>query len=272
MADPKFQPYVKAITENPELLADDMKGLKEMVKKDKDGKAVAGMALERLSVVMKKMQAKDQSPAKDSSPPTSTSVGHMYSNQADLPRLPMPELDNTKEMLMEVLKPISTDAEWKTTEKKVLTFFEEQAVGLQKTLEKTDKENMETTWFHPFHTDMYMNARYPTYIYKNPVGVCRKDFLEAKGLTSQLDVAAAVVRGTIKFGIKCMEETLEPDEFKGITTCMLQYGRMFGSCRIPGKDKDTFNTSAKDAEKFFVVTRGGGGGRSNAARVWPTLR
>jgi len=103
-----------------------------------------------------------------------------------------------------------------------------------------------------------MNARYPTYIYKNPVGVCRDDILAAKGIMGQLDVAAAVVRGTVRFGLQCLNETLEPDEFKGITTCMLQYGRMFGSCRIPGKEKDSFRNGTDEEEKFFVVTRGGG--------------
>jgi len=136
MMDPKFQPYIKAITANPSLLSNSMGGLKEMTEKDEEGKDMAGMVIQRLGVVIGKM-AKENKKAKEEKEiegggasedaKSTTSVGKiMYSNQSDLPKLPLPDLDNTKKMLLECLEPVAKDETWEETERKVEVFFKEQ--------------------------------------------------------------------------------------------------------------------------------------------------
>lgn len=35
---------------------------------------------------------------------------------------------------------------------------------------KVDENSKDSSWFARFHHDMYMNARYPGFVYKNPAG------------------------------------------------------------------------------------------------------
>ena len=85
-----------------------------------------------------------------------------------------------------------------------------------------------------------MEARFPTYIYKNPAGVLDSSILKGAGISGQVDMAAHIICATLKFIEKVVEETLEPDEFKGFPLDMLQYERMVASSRIPKRGRDEF--------------------------------
>jgi len=158
-----------------------------------------------------------------------------------------------------VARPIVTPDEYAATEASVEAFRTSSAPQLQAQLEKIDgaEVNSEVSWFHNFHNDMYMEARFPTYIYKNPAGVLKTEVLASSGISGQIDLAAHLIAATIVFMDSVINETLEPDVFKGFPLDMLQYSRMVAATRIPKQNRDVY-AKAEDPSKIahIIVTRG----------------
>lgn len=47
---------------------------------------------------------------------------------------------------------------------------------------------------------------------------------------------------TLRFRSLCVDETLEPETLAGRPLCMVQFSRMFNSCRVPGETCDSIVT------------------------------
>ena len=156
-------------------------------------------------------------------------------------------------------RPIVTPDEYAATEASVEAFRTSSAPQLQAQLEKIDgaEVNSEVSWFHNFHNDMYMEARFPTYIYKNPAGVMKDSTLSNMGISGQLDLASHLICATVVFMNSVINETLSPDEFKGFPLDMTQYSRMVAASRIPKLNKDVY-AKAEDPSQVghVVVIRG----------------
>jgi len=246
-------------------------------------------------------------------------IANMWKNQKGLPRLPLPSLENSIKLLLEVTETLVTADVFSDTQRAAADFLKNDGPVLQvrreraseaakkgrrrvgdgtkakidwsKTLCKTspnslprtaeqlprfplsplpsltlaslvqeklksiDDSTPDSSWFANFHHDMYMNARYPGYIYKNPAGVTRDALFDAS--QSQVERAAHIICSTLKYAEQVVHETLEPDVFHGIPLDMLQYARMFGNCRVPGKGRDELyeKENVRDL-KHVLVMRG----------------
>jgi hypothetical protein len=248
-ANPVFKPIVAKITADPTILSDPLNRLSSDLVSDPEISAVAQFIFPKIQAIVEKV---------NSDPPPQPKGPSMWSNQADLPRLPIPELSATRDLFLEVVEPIVTPVTFEFTKEKAEAFFSGPAAKLQAKLEEIDAAAPDHSWFHNFHNDMYMNARYPTFLYKNPCGVCKDELLKSAGIFSQLDTASHIVCSTLVFARKVLDETLTPDEFKGFSLDMLQYDRMFGTTRLPGHTRDTF-VYAPDRKSIshFVVTLDG---------------
>ncbi|GMH96440.1 hypothetical protein TrST_g14202 [Triparma strigata] len=181
-------------------------------------------------------------------------VPNMWKNQASLPRLPLPSPEQSMQLFLEVTETLVDAKTFELTKAKVDEFLREDAQTLQERLKAIDdKAAPDSSWFAGFHHDMYMDARYPGYVYKNPSGVAQDTLFAAKGINGQLDRAAHITCATIKFAKQVINEELEPDVFKGFPLDMLQYPRMFGCTRIPGVERDSMFKAKKIKEVSHIV-------------------
>jgi len=102
-----------------------------------------------------------------------------------------------------------------------------------------------------------MEARFPTYIYKNPAGVMNVELFKKMGITGQVDLSSHIIASTLNFVDSILDETLEPDVFKGFPLDMLQYRRMVASNRIPNRLRDTvYSHPEPKTVRHILVTRG----------------
>ncbi|GMH58817.1 hypothetical protein TL16_g02692 [Triparma laevis f. inornata] len=186
--------------------------------------------------------------------PEAPPVSNMWKNQASLPRLPLPSPEQSMKLFLEVTETLVDSKIFEQTKLKVNQFLKEDAPTLQEKLKAIDdKAAPDSSWFAGFHHDMYMDARYPGYVYKNPSGVAQDTLFTAKGINGQLDRAAHITCATIKFARQVINETLEPDVFKGFPLDMLQYPRMFGCTRIPGVTRDSMFKAENIKEVSHIV-------------------
>jgi len=108
-ADPKLAPITKRIMKNPSLLSNPLENFKGEMAADPELAALAQELLPKLGKLLEPRTLKESSPYK--SPVSSPSVSHsptnsisgsdsrvMYKNQADLPRLPLPSVEDTLEV------------------------------------------------------------------------------------------------------------------------------------------------------------------------------
>ena len=98
-------------------------------------------------------------------------VPNMWKNQASLPRLPLPSVENSMKLFLEVAEPIVDKATFEMTKKAAEDFLKQDAKALQEQLKAIDdRAAPDSSWFADFHKGMYMKARYPVYVHKNPGG------------------------------------------------------------------------------------------------------
>ena len=183
---------------------------------------------------------------------------NMWKNQPKLPRLPIPPLEHSMKPFLEVAEALVSPSEFKDTEAAVKSFLTVDGPVLQEKLKQIDDKVPDSSWFADFHHDMYMNARYPGFVYKNPAGVCKSEIFEKCNINGQIDRAAHVICATLVFAEQVMDETLEPDVFKGFPLDMLQYPRMFGCTRLPGVDSDSMVKWEGDEHPTHIVVIQGG--------------
>ena len=274
--NPDLKDIVKKIQKDPTILADPMNRLKDEIEASPAAKEAAFELLPKLQALLPasspaSSSASSPAPSPTPTPSSSTTTTTttttttaaatlpMWENQSDLPRLPIPDLSATHDLFLEAVEPILSPDTYAATKASAGSFFSSsEATALQSALAKVDDAAPDHSWFHEFHNDMYMNARYPTFLYKNPCGVCKDELLKKAGITTQLDTAAHIICSMLVFARKVLNHTLSPDEFKGFPLDMLQYDRMFGTSRIPGLTRDTFLSPAdRSAISHIVVVRDG---------------
>ena len=256
MANPSFAPIMMKIKSDPSILSNPLERLKEDLAANPAAAKAAKEILPKLKAVLSKVQTSSRT--HKSAQPPDDAVKPMWRNQADLPRLPIPDLESTQELFLEVSETIVSRNVFKDLKAKTNAFFSSDAAALQAKLVKIDENHPNESWFHDFHNDMYMNARYPTFLFKNPCAVCKDELLRNMGIEGQLNTAAHIVCATMIFAERVISETLEPDEFKGFPLDMLQYSRMFGTTRIPQKERDSFIYAKNLGElRHIVVARDG---------------
>lgn len=158
--------------------------------------------------------------------------------QASLPRLPVPQLSDTIKRYLDTVEPLLNETEYETT-KKVATEFASSSLGqkLQKLL--VDKSKTTDNWMHQWWLDkIYLEPRYNLIINANPGQLYPK--LNYNTMNGQLHYATKYIQGFLEFKRYLEEQKLPTEKLGEATLCMDQYYKLFGTCRVPRKDKDEF--------------------------------
>lgn len=98
----------------------------------------------------------------------------MWKYESNLPRLPVPHLQDTARKYLEYVAPLVSTQQLEHTAKLVDEFINGEAKALQEDLQRLDKESP-TSWLEGFWDTMYLTIRDPLPINVNPYFILNDD-------------------------------------------------------------------------------------------------
>jgi carnitine O-acetyltransferase len=154
--------------------------------------------------------------------------------QRELPRLPVPKLDETCALYLGLVRPLLGDREHAKTQRAVDEFAEPDGAGqqLQARLVDWSQSSARDNWLEPFWDDWYLCDDTPLVINVSP------GFALTGGERPQIERAARLLAAALRVKALVDAEAIEPDLDGGAPRCMREYARLFASTRVPGGARD----------------------------------
>ncbi|NXF20972.1 CLAT acetyltransferase, partial [Rhodinocichla rosea] len=160
----------------------------------------------------------------------------------EVPKLPVPPLQQTLHMYLQCMKHLVPEEQFKKTKAIVEKFG--IAGGLGESLQKMLEERSEKTinWvFNYWLDDMYLNNRLALPVNSSPAIIFARQYF--KDVNDQLRFAANLISGVQDYKALLDTHALPTDfsrgQLSGHPLCMKQYYGLFSSYRLPGLTKDT---------------------------------
>lgn len=164
-----------------------------------------------------------------------------YSNQSQLPRLPIPTLEETLHKFPKVLEALQDKRQLAETRRVVEEFLNGEGPALQQALMEYEKAGIESgeigSYVEEFWNESYLSPDASVVLNLNPFFVL-EDAPDSKMANDQLSRAASLCFASIKLASLLKNQTLPPDSFKNKPLCMDQFKALFGSSRQPMKHED----------------------------------
>ena len=161
-----------------------------------------------------------------------------FGSQSELPRLPIPSLDETLNKFLHCLEALQDEDQRKATQQIVLEFMKGDGPKLQQLLLDYDREGAETgdvgSYVEEFWNDSYLAPDDSVVLNLNPFFVL-EDGPDPKIAKSPIRRAASLCFASIKMASQLRFETLKPDTFRGKALCMDQFKALFSAARVPMK-------------------------------------
>ncbi|CAG8607451.1 18029_t:CDS:10 [Gigaspora rosea] len=171
-----------------------------------------------------------------------------FSNQNNIPRLPIPTLKETAERYKKSLLPLLSTSDYNRAANAVDEFMKEGGFAevLQKRLydvDKSEKYNwIETIWLNK----AYLEWRDPSLINVNwwvefndpATGILKNPPPKGQISELQIDRAAGFISNLLTFNDMINNELLPPDQTRQGPLCMDQYTKQFGATRIADSPSD----------------------------------
>jgi len=190
-------------------------------------------------------------------------------HQAKLPRLPIPELQETTDKLLSWSAALLTPEEAAESAKVVKDFLidKNQGEALQKLLVDYDKSTEYKTYFEEFWNEAYLAPNASVVLNLNPFFVLEDDPTPAGN--SQVVRASSLVYSSLKFVSDLRRGLCSPDVVgrkKNIGLDMSQFRQLFSTARVPSEGNDRIETD--ESGTHVVVLRQGQFYYFDA--LWPT--
>jgi len=185
--------------------------------------------------------------ASAAAPPPSTSSAAKAKNitfqyQDELPRLPIPELNDTLSKYRHYLAPLISTRELQITDSYIEAFKGQAGKKLHKSLEELN-ETVSTSWIEGFWDTMYLELRMPIPINVNPYFTLIDPVQPYNDpAKAQTERASALVLSAFRYQQLIRRKQLEPDMDGKKPLCMYQYSRLLGTSRIPRWARDELQT------------------------------
>jgi carnitine O-acetyltransferase len=179
----------------------------------------------------------------------------MYDNQYNLPRLPLPLLEDTCGKLLEWSRPLLSLTDYESSKESINLFMSAEGSGpfLQNKLHEFQSRKETLNWLEPFWFDSYLKNRAPLPIKSNVAFVLSKNCQTEK--LPLAEFAASLLVSLFEYNDILKSENMEID-FQGKTPlCMSQYKTLLGTARIPGIEQDILRTD--EDSKHIVIIAGG---------------
>ena len=185
---------------------------------------------------------------------TSAVKGDLYRYQKDLPKLPVPTLNETAEKYLLLVQPLLSEEQFKSTTSKVQDFIKAGGVGekLQLRLEEFAANPKVDNWLAEWWDD------YAYMLYRDPVSPYVSYFFAHKDVHNkigkdQLLKATLLAYYTTQFMVEVQNETLEPEIIKGNPYCMNAFKYMFSNSRVPAEGSDITTSYDGTKHRYFIA-------------------
>lgn len=183
---------------------------------------------------------------------TSSVKGDLFKFQTQLPKLPVPQLEETAQKYLKSVEPYLSKEQLNETTSKVSEFIKSGGVGekLQSRLQdfSKDKDNWLAEWWDDY---AYMSYRDPVVPYVSYF-FSHKDINNVVG-KDQLYKATLLSYYTIEFMLQVQNETIEPEVIKGNPYCMNAFKYMFNNSRVPEVGSDITKMYDGKLHQYFIV-------------------
>lgn len=178
--------------------------------------------------------------------------GDLFKFQSQLPKLPVPTLEETSVKYVKSVEPFLNTHQLKSTAATVEDFIRPGGKGevLQTRLVEfaKGKDNWLAEWWDDY---AYMSYRDPVVPYVSYF-FNHKDLNNAIG-KNQLYKAALIAYYTTQFLVEVENETLEPEVIKGNPYCMNAFHFMFNNSRVPAEGADITKRYPSVDHRYFIV-------------------
>lgn len=183
---------------------------------------------------------------------------HMSTASSSLPKLPVPDLNQSLEELKSSAGSFAVSQEEFSEFCLLVNKFNESTGPklhelLKQKASKTDNWLSNDWWLNK----AYLEGRDPLIIWSNPGLICPRIDVP-KGVENTLNYITHLVMGVLDFR-EFLKRGENPEP--GVSeSCMNQYTKVFGTTRIPGVDKDQirFGNLQEDTQKIsFIISRRG---------------
>ncbi|WP_394618831.1 choline/carnitine O-acyltransferase [Lentzea sp. JNUCC 0626] len=181
------------------------------------------------------------------------SDGKTFSYEDQLPRVPLPTLEETCARFLEWCAPLLTAAELATTEAAVEQFLapDSTARSLHAALEEFDGTEGVRSWLDLFWPTRYLGRRDRIALNANFF------FLFRDVEETQEQRAAALISAAVAYKVRLDAEAIPPVVLRGEPQSMVQNKFLFSATRIPHAQQDTARTTfPSDARHVVVFFRG----------------
>ena len=177
----------------------------------------------------------------------------MYQFQNSLPNLPLPTLDQTCKLYLQVVAPLLSQTDLEQTQANVLEFQRGIGPKLQKQLAQVT-QTTHTSYLYEVGVKNFLENRSPLPIHINFGGVLSPLAETADATLSHL--AATWIVNILRFYLQVRDGELEPDRESsrngGNPLCMIQYDNLFGCARVPGIKCDTLQHN-RERQNIIVI-------------------
>jgi carnitine O-acetyltransferase len=171
--------------------------------------------------------------------------------QRALPRLPVPTLEETCSLYLELAHPLLARRAFAATQRVVAEFVEPRGPGerLQERLLEWSRSSAPDNWLEPFWDEWYLCDDTPLVVNMSP------GFALTGGDSPQVERAARLLAAALRVKALVDTEDLEPDLDGGTPRCMREYERLFSTTRISGAVRDEL-TTYPDSRHVVVLHAG----------------
>lgn len=160
-----------------------------------------------------------------------------YAQQPNLPRLPIPSLEETITKFPSYVAALQTPEQQTETRRLCDDFLQGVGPKLQQALLEYEQEGIEHgtrgSYIEEFWNESYLAPDESVVLNLNPFFVLEQS-PDPKIAKDQLRRAASLTFASVKLASLLRHETLTPDIFRGKPLCMDQFKVLFGSARQPG--------------------------------------
>lgn len=159
----------------------------------------------------------------------------LFSYVGQLPRVPLPALQDSLARFEQWCAPLLTPAELEQTQQAIAAFAAEKGPGniLHRALAAYDRQAGVHSWLDAFWPARYLGRRVPVSINANFIMLFKSLAL------SQIEYAALLIGGAVRYKQLLDKEQLPPPMHRDKPLCPVQNKYLFSATRIPGMARDT---------------------------------
>jgi carnitine O-acetyltransferase len=181
----------------------------------------------------------------------------LYRHQQQLPRLPVPTLEETIERFLPTALPLAENEEEALSLHKACREFIEEAKPLQERLLRRQAEMKDSSWLQQWWNTLgYLQFRDPIVVYVSYFFQLADDSAAVTGVQR----GAAALRASTEFRQLVCSGDLPQDMIGATPLCSVAYKYMFHACRVPELYQDSYRIFTPTARaivacrnQFFAV-------------------